>query len=364
MMIPPWPNGAFWTNAQIILENTPPQIEKMLYLLLADKPLSDNLKNEMSDMIMRGWMTIQVFVREHPPPHSRCAVDILISYICSVIGLKLAPHNEACNAYAPRALLGLCIGMIYTDGYLDAKDSDTSAREDLKLFMKNTLDGTLCEATTPATKAALAAFEMLGDVDEHGMNAVKEIIQKHHTSVNGTPKTDVELRETALELGRLTGYAFSAIINDSPRLREMAGAMCEWLQLLDDVADVNDDIAANIETFATRTFSSNGNLDEVWKDIKVLSQNVSKNIIDISEDSIGRVNGSAIACAVITLTCISYGNMRDRISNRDEDVDCDGVENFYKKWRSMYEEWVNKRLCECQPPQSTMFRKMIAFFFG
>ena len=99
-----WPTEKFWNDLRTILQRERPlQLDRMMTLLFVSNPLSDGLQRELVDMIWNGWSRVQSFVQSHPPPHPRCAVDIMIAHIAASLVAKLVPRAER-RSYTPTAL--------------------------------------------------------------------------------------------------------------------------------------------------------------------------------------------------------------------------------------------------------------------
>ena len=367
-----WPSSDFWSDANAIIGGiSAADVDAILHALkmshlataFADATTMERMETTVRKMWARGWSDIQSFTHTHPPPNPRCIASISISYFAAIVCTMLVPHKEKSVDDAHLPLLGTCIGMIYSDNYIDDPNVSSEERANYMLFMSRRFESTAVKPYDAFTHAANAAFQMVeqSSTCKETYEALRAILHTHHTAAKGhTSDDDDAYRRLALKLGAQTGITLASVVcAESSGVWPTVALMGAWMQLLDDAADIDDDIADRIETYATRLYRRDGCLDEYWTLLRAIAEHTAANLRSMAKQTWGQGLGDAFAFFVLLITGMSYAKLRPRLKARDPTIDCDAMEIFYTKWRAAYERTVVQMIREMQMRRHWLIGRLV-----
>lgn len=361
-----WPSLEFWADATAVLRaiETPDLMRIVEALKQTAMALhgASGMEARLRSWWARGWDDIDAFTTEHPPRSSRSVASIAVAYFTSIVALLLVDPKHASVDDPHRPLLGTCIGMIYTDAHLDDPNVDTETKQRFVGFVHRRFSDPSVEAYDAPTRAAVAAFRMIEEssTSDATYAALTEILRTHHASAlaRGSPRTDEELRRVAMALGAQTGLTLAATVSQpDARLERTLSMLGAWMQLLDDAADVEDDVAEGIETYATRVLARDGCLDAYWMLLRDFTERAVAAVRDTAKHGrAGARVGEAIAFGMLMVASMSHAKMAPRL--RGEVVDANLAE-FYRIWRAAYEITVQRMMLDVRMKHASVIGKVV-----
>ena len=320
----------------------PVDLSRLIELIKSGVSVDDTQRKchaEFRTMWNYGWARIDTFLKQHPPLRPRAAATIGTAYFAATVCCLL--HDVKVDVEAVcKPLLGVCLGMTYTDMFFDEASTTTAQKEALVKFINDRMAGDV--STQPhdaASRAADAAFALITAHAgfEHVLEALRQIIGTHHRSVLAP---DQDLRATALKLGAQTGAAFAAIIAPGDaEFERMCQVLGAWMQLLDDAADVDDDALVGIQTHATDVLEKTGCMDSYWTLLAAVSAHAAQ-AIGSAADRRGLTLGTVARYGVLFTSGLSYAKLSPRMQVLDSRFDTEELVDLYKVWRESYETTV------------------------
>lgn len=277
------------------------------------------------------------FVTRHPLLVPRSISTIYSSYGAGAFLYMLEPEANRLDFFQKihGVLLGISLGITYTDDFLDS--TGVSRRRKVRyakyLMAKMQDHGHRC--ANRDCESAEATFDMMlsAGVSQGTLEALKAILLTHHASALSPPRADDGFLELCLRQGRECGHLLAEAARSSHR--PLLGRVGQWFQLLDDAADVHDDIANGIRTFATATYTRTGYLDAYWS---VIDEHTSAILGEIDAQDPRRFSESlgALRRGIVCMTSLSRAKMAPDLKAA---VGAD-VRVFYACYREKYEDYV------------------------
>lgn len=362
-----WPSSEFWSDAAAVMRLLEtPDLARIIEALKSSAiglRGATGIEPRLRAWWVRGWDEIDAFTTEHPPRCARSVASIAVAYFTSIVATLLVNPCCASAGDPHRPLLGTCLGMIYTDAHLDDPAVDAETKRRFVGFIHRRFADASVEAYDAPTRAAVAAFRMIEEssTSDATYAALTQILKTHHLSAlaKGSRRTDDELRRVALALGAQTGLTFAATVSRSDaRFERTVSMLGAWMQLLDDAADVDDDVADGIETFATRVLARDGCLDAYWRLLRNLTERTVALVRATTQDGVaGASVGEAIAFGMLMIADMSRAKMAPRL-RREEVVDPNVLE-FYRIWRAGYEVTVQRVMLDMRMKHASLVGKLV-----
>lgn len=364
-----WPSEHFWSDANLLLQTTR-NLDVIKFINQIRTSYLDDLLGieglRTVEQVLRrrwnaGWQTIQTFVAEHSISDPRGIVTIAISYICVLICSMVSLGNNDEKFESVRdALVGTCLGMVYTDSYIDNPCIDPGERLRYIEFLNRRFDDSSHVPYNDATRAAVAAYEM---VEKHSVSTddvrhrLRVIMQTHHEM--SILSTTEDYRNQAFKLGSQTGHLFASVlgVSETDEAFDAIGSIGAWMQLLDDAADVDDDINAEISTYASCVLQRDGNMDRYWTELRAIAEKTAVITHKCVSETIDQNAASTIAFLMLVLTGMSYAKMSVRLTTVDDRFgDASSANKFYTTWRAAYEATVQDTIRKCNVYDNTIGR--------
>lgn len=343
-----WPSGQFWKDANALLWKTRGSSFDVTFVLKALKTLertSPTIETFVRAEWTSAWRVIRGFIARHRPKNPRIVSTIVVSYLCGIFCAMF--DVESMSERLRTCLVGMCLGMVYTDDVLDDDDVPPAEKAKYSEYLQARLRDSRRQPYDAATRAATEAFEMIEANDPDGCvrRSIADIMTTHHESALRRGASDGlsidYYRTLVLKLGAQTGRVFAAVLGvppDDPRWKviELVGA---WMQLLDDAADLHDDKAAGIVTYATATLRCDGTLDAYWHELFVLSEDAALAVHERLSISMGRTAADAARFLMLIVAGMSFAKMSAHLSSEVRGMfeSVDDMRAFYASWRAAYE---------------------------
>lgn len=362
-----WPSLAFWKDVAVIARTygATDDLGRLTQILV--DVFACELVNKKGDhlhtshvstfrgMWQYGWNRIRAFVATHPLNRPRGVATIGIAYFaaivcCLVHGVSDDAAHSLCDP-----LLGVCLGMVYTDTFFDDSTTTLSQKQSLIEFLNLRMGGVKPPQVYDATmKAADDAFALItgSPRGEQSLSVLRNILDTHHRCAMYAG--DDDLKTTALKLGAQTTAVFASIIRPrDKKCRRTCELLGAWMQLLDDAADIDDDIAAQIDTHATETVRKHARMDPYWDLLAAVTAHTARALGEAASLNCGAVIGKLSQLAVLFISGLSYAKMLPRIVTIDNRFDVDSIQQLYRCWRTAYESSVIGAKRQCAQDMAT-----------
>ena len=245
-----------------------------------------DLAKSIGQSLLTGWDSIRTFCRRYPKVPGRAVYAGIESYIMGIFMLLIrCPKPESLPTKDPiKGLQGITLCLIYADSFFDDSTIDVEERKSAALKLREDVQGMGNEAIEKdkkkdfprleATRTALNLIEsaVSRDKDAVAWVTISEIYDSQLRSMSVQEISDNNLQSfssLAAEKGALTSICYAGVTTASydsnplldPRYLHVMATLGTWAQTLDDLRDLEEDIADNIHTYATASLSMYGSLD-------------------------------------------------------------------------------------------------------
>lgn len=346
-----WPGKEFW-NGAVLLISTLRNIDFGVFIkqlgLLGEYDISTSLAAFFSAEWDMAWAHIKEFMTTFPVIPPRCVSTLCVAYLFSLVCSVISGHKSLDNA-SREMLIGTCLGMVYSDARLDDATVTTVDRQKYYAFLEARFVNSDVEPFDSHSHAASTAFSMIEkhDTERRVRRSLRAIMTTHRCSVASTPNhmTIEESRIYAFQLGAETANVFASILDvqqGSPEW-EAIELLGSWMQLLDDCADMHDDMRVGIDTFAVKTFRQHGSLNVYWQEMLALSNRVAVVVHACCASSRGKATADVVQFGIFVISSLSFAKMYPLLHGSHRNTFDDAtppIVEFYRLWRESYERAV------------------------